>query len=193
MNKGPHTRRRRLRPEELDLWHEVLRTVTPMPGVEFDVPATQPISSPPALTVPLALAAEVNAKGKPDPKSKLLPLAPLERRVRQKLSRGRLDVDASIDLHGMRQDEAHARLRQFLHRCQADNARLVLVVTGKGRSSRVSESGHDEVGVLRRNVPEWLRAADLRRIVVSVESATATHGGAGALYVRLRRADRGRI
>lgn len=118
------------------------------------------------------------------------PLAPLERRLRQKLSRGQRDVDAALDLHGLRQDEAHARLRHFLQGAQSDGARLVLIVTGKGRSSRPDSSIFDEVGILRRNVPHWLRAPELRRIVLSVEEATATHGGSGALYVRLRRSDR---
>lgn len=184
-------RRRLLRPEELELWRHVLRDVKPMPGNEGR----------PELATPLPLAAVTEAPkvsaapaAPPEPpkslKPSVPPLAPLERRLRQKLSRGQRDVDAALDLHGLRQDEAHAMLLRFIRGAQSDGARLVLIVTGKGRSSRPDSSIFDEVGILRRNVPHWLRAPELRRIVLSIEEATATHGGAGALYVRLRRSDR---
>jgi DNA-nicking Smr family endonuclease len=95
-------------------------------------------------------------------------------------------VDAVIDLHGMRQDEAHATLLSFLRRSQNAGHALVLVVTGKGGAA----SGlalFEERGVLRRVVPHWLRLPDLRALVLGFEEASPHHGGAGALYVRLRR------
>jgi DNA-nicking Smr family endonuclease len=192
MKGRPGGRRRTLRPDEIDLWRQVLRDVTPMPGTSFDIllPPPSPATvepTPPALLPTPAKASEGRAK--PPPSIPLPPLAPLERRLRQKLSRGRTDVDAALDLHGLRQDEAHTRLRRFLLGAQADGCRLVLVVTGKGSSNRPA---FEEVGILRRNVPHWLRAPDMRGIVVSVEEATATHGGSGALYVRLRRSDKPR-
>jgi DNA-nicking Smr family endonuclease len=107
----------------------------------------------------------------------------LEPRLRQRLSRGRAAVDDTLDLHGYRQDQAHRVLRDFLIRAQARGAKLVLVVTGKGRTAA-------EPGVLRRAVPLWLEAPDLRPVVIGFGEATATHGGSGALYVRLRRKDR---
>jgi len=114
------------------------------------------------------------------------PLAPLERRLRQKLARGRAAPDAAIDLHGMRRQEAFAALRDFLTSAQIAGARLVLVVTGKGRVA--SEDG--AAGVLRKSVPNWLRGAEYNAIVLGFEEASRPHGGAGALYVRLRRRDR---
>ena len=182
------SRRRLLHPEELELWRHVLRDVRPMPGNEAP-PSVARAEVPdqakePSEKTKLDVAPNSHVRAKPPP------LAPLERRLRQQLSRGQRDVDAALDLHGLRQDEAHARLRGFLEAAQAEGARLVLIVTGKGRSSRPTSTIFDEVGILRRNVPHWLRAADLRSVVLSVEEATPTHGGAGALYVRLRRADR---
>jgi DNA-nicking Smr family endonuclease len=111
------------------------------------------------------------------------PLAPMEARMRQRLARGRLAPEDTLDLHGYHQEEAHRVLRNFLIRAQARGARLVLVVTGKGRTAA-------EPGVLRRAVPLWLEAPDLRPVVIGFGEATATHGGSGALYVRLRRKDR---
>jgi DNA-nicking Smr family endonuclease len=122
-------------------------------------------------------------------KPPLPPLAPLERRLRTRLKRGQEPIEAVLDLHGLRQDEAHGALVAFLQRKAAQGARLVLVVTGKGGG--LSADGRDHVfqerGVLRRNVPHWLRMAELRPLVLGFEEADAAHGGAGALYVRLRR------
>jgi DNA-nicking Smr family endonuclease len=124
------------------------------------------------------------------PASALAPLSPLERRLRQRLSRGRADVDAVMDLHGLRQDQAHGALRQFLFTAQARGAKLVIVITGKGGRSSDLASWHSETGVLRRSVPQWLRAPELRGVVIGFEEASQHHGGAGALYVRIRRPGR---
>ena len=105
------------------------------------------------------------------------------------LRRGRQGVEGVIDLHGMRQAEAHAALRGFLHRSQAEGFKVVLVVTGKGASA-IDDAPFGERGVLRRMVPHWLRLPDLRPLVVGFDEAARQHGGAGALYVRLRRAAR---
>jgi DNA-nicking Smr family endonuclease len=100
------------------------------------------------------------------------------------VARGSLAIDRSIDLHGLTQAAAERRLDLFLRQAQADGARVLLVITGKGRSG---EAGGEERGVLRRMVPLWLAAPDLRSIVVGFEEAAQHHGGAGALYVRIRR------
>jgi DNA-nicking Smr family endonuclease len=111
------------------------------------------------------------------------PLAPLGRRERTHLSRGRIEIDARLDLHGMTQARAHRALLHFLQRASGDGLRFVLVVTGKG-----STMGPDsERGVLRRQVPEWLSLPEFRTLVVGFEQAHIGHGGAGALYVRVRR------
>jgi DNA-nicking Smr family endonuclease len=110
----------------------------------------------------------------------------LERRLKTKLRRGQRGVDAVLDLHGLRQDEAHGALLGFLRRMQGAGASLVLVVTGKGAAG-FDDLGHAERGVLRRVVPHWLRLPELRPLVLGFEEAAALHGGGGALYVRLRR------
>jgi DNA-nicking Smr family endonuclease len=112
----------------------------------------------------------------------------MERRHRSKISRGQWSIDSALDLHGMRQDEAHDTLRDFLFREHARGSRLVLVVTGVGRRAMSDERSpwFDEPGVLRRQTPHWLRAPDIRHVVMGFETASANHGGVGALYVRLR-------
>ena len=101
------------------------------------------------------------------------------------LRRGRLAIEARIDLHGMVQAEAHFALTAFILRARAAGHAYVLVVTGKGGTGY--GEAFAERGVLRRSVPHWLRGPELRGIVIGFEEAARHHGGAGALYVRLRR------
>jgi len=106
---------------------------------------------------------------------------PIDRRLKQRLARGQIEIDARLDLHGRTLSEAHAALLRFLHRAQGEGARTVLVITGKGGDLSAGR------GVLRRQVPLWLALPELRAHVLAVEEAHAAHGGGGALYVRLRR------
>jgi len=92
--------------------------------------------------------------------------------------------DARIDLHGKTQSEAHAALISFLRKAQSDGAKFVLVITGKGGGGRDDWS---ERGVLKRQVPQWLKLPEFRGYVLGFEDAYMGHGGAGALYVRIRR------
>ena len=109
--------------------------------------------------------------------------------MRSSVQRGAIEIDARIDLHGMTQEAAHGRLLSFLRRAQADGARLVLVITGKGKQDGESDAGRrEERGVLRRAVPIWLSSAELRPLVIGFDEAGRGHGGTGALYVRVRRA-----
>ncbi len=131
------------------------------------------------------------------PKVRPPPLADFDERKAKKIAAGREAIDARIDLHGMRQSEAHAALRAFLLACFADGRRNVLVITGKGGLGRDDDvplssfMDSRERGVLRRNVPNWLADPELRAIVVSYRSAARSHGGDGALYVHLRARRRG--
>lgn len=115
-------------------------------------------------------------------------LARLDDRTKRRLVRGSVPIDERLDLHGMTQEAAHSALRHFLVTARARGARIVLVITGKGRGGMAAEV--HERGVLRRSVPHWLADPSLRSIVLGFEEAHLAHGGAGAIYVRLRRLDR---
>jgi DNA-nicking Smr family endonuclease len=115
----------------------------------------------------------------------LPPLAPgdspgVDRSTAERFRRGQLAVEARLDLHGMTQEEAHRALVRFIRRGHEDGLRTVLVITGKGGFG-------DARGVLRDAVPRWLNESDLRPRVLSCAWAQPKHGGAGALYVLLRR------
>jgi DNA-nicking Smr family endonuclease len=176
------TRRGRgLSQDERALWETVTRAVAPLrrrrakKEPQGEAADAAPVAKPARTAVSVAVAKPASRPSPP-------PLAPLGRRMRQKLARGSEPIDARIDLHGMTQADAHAALAHFLRRAQHSGARVVLVITGKGASNDSTERG-----VLRRQVPHWLESAALRPLVVGFESAGIGHGGAGALYVRVRR------
>lgn len=192
-------RRRPLREEERALWKEVTRTMKPLrkqrpvpaPLVAGSTPNLEAKKSPPPppakqpkrvkAAAPVAtpvVVVPVAPKAPP-------PLAPLGRRERSRVARGHTEIEARIDLHGMTQDEAHGALIHFLRRQQRDGARLVLVITGKGARFGADDTGRER-GVLKRQVPMWLRLPEMREIVIGFEDAGIGHGGTGALYVRLR-------
>lgn len=186
--------------EDRILWNKVARTVNPLDrarqrAAEQDVWdhwvaeafGTDQTTPPPPGTGPSEprRAAPVPSRpsGRAAPKSHARPQhpAPLEQPTWRKLARGRMPIDASIDLHHMNQDEAMSQLHRFLVQARARECRHVLVITGKGRSPQ-SE------GVLRRMLPIWLGREPFTGLVSGVRPAGRGHGGDGAFYVRLRRA-----
>src|SRR3954447_2057108 len=179
-------RKRGLSEEERALWESVAKQVKPLrkrhlavkPPVallEADTSvASRPVASP-NLAAPPRIAAP--------PKIEPPPLAPIGRRERSQLSRGRKEIDARLDLHGMTQPRAHRMLLAFLQRAHHDGLTFVLVITGKGKV----DGAEAERGVLRRQVPHWLGLPEFRSLVVGFEEAHIGHGGEGALYVRVRR------
>ncbi len=177
---------RSLAPEEEELWRAVKKTVTPLrPEKAVPPPALAAAEPEPERSlVHLSPAVAPAAPSKPA----LPKLHPLGKRERQAVNRGRTAIDGRLDLHGYRQDEAHARLSGFLSYAQSMGWKVVLVITGKGRPGGDFQSLHDhERGVLRRVVPLWLSLPEFRRVVLGYEDAGPVHGGDGALYVRIRK------
>jgi DNA-nicking Smr family endonuclease len=182
----PPRRKRGLSEEERALWESVAKQVKPlrkrhrllkpsMAPVESASHAAPKVAASPKHVAP----ARIVAPPKPQPP----PLAPIGRRERSHLSRGRKEIDARLDLHGMTQMRAHRALFGFLQRAHHDGLTFVLIITGKGKVGAESERG-----VLRRQVPQWLGLPEFRALVVGFEEAHIGHGGEGALYVRVRRA-----
>lgn len=106
------------------------------------------------------------------------PAPVLDEPTRRKISKGRMGIEARIDLHGMTQEQAYSRLLGFLEQAQIMGRRTILVITGKGVRGE---------GILRNAVPRWLNEPDFRRLVSGYHEAAIVHGGSGALYVRVRR------
>jgi DNA-nicking Smr family endonuclease len=184
-------RRRSLSPEEKTLWQTVARTVEALrPEIAVPPPEPAPVTAAPAVEAPVKKLRGRGGPPAPPEPPKLPahpPLHPIERRTLTRVARGTVSIDARIDLHGLTQLDAHDRLRGFLIDAQARGAKLVLVITGKGRPEAERYSEFGERGVLRRRVPQWLAEPVLRSIVIGFEEAHRSHGGGGALYVRIRR------
>jgi DNA-nicking Smr family endonuclease len=184
---------RRLSDDERSLWKGVTRSIAPLrrpakadpdddAGPSMAQPPAKPRLRPRSNPVPTPVMPAVAPKPLPPP-----PLAPLGRRMKQRIARGSRDIDGRLDLHGMTQAEAHDALFGFLRAKQGRGGKLVLVITGKGVRGGDATS---ERGVLKRMVPLWLRLPEFRGLIVGFESAAPSHGGEGALYVSLRRAVR---
>lgn len=183
----PRRRHRPLSEDERVLWEGVAKQVKPLRKrtrvVKMDVVAVEPAPAPlPPMSRKLLDAPPAKVVKHPDPP--LPPLTTLGRRERSQLSRGRKEIDARLDLHGMTQERAHRALATFLQRASYDGMSFVLIITGKGRTGALES----ERGILRRQVPIWLGLPEFRALVVGFEEAHIGHGGAGALYVRVRRA-----
>ncbi len=187
-------RRRVPTPEEERLWQEVARTIRRRHG------------GPVPDAAPAAAAAAVRAPPEPEPLPPLLPFrigqhappsppalparAPLgmDAGIHARMTRGKLAPEARIDLHGMTLAEAHPELIRFVLNAAAQGLRLVLVITGKGKPA--DDPFPRPTGILRHQVPVWLRQAPLAPAIQQVAEAHLRHGGAGALYVYLRRSGR---
>jgi len=184
---------RRLSDDEDALWQSITRAIAPLrkarrqeraaaqssSSAEPPKAKSKPKSKPKSNSKPVSASASSLVTKPPAPMAP--PLAPLGRRFKQRIARGMHTIDGRLDLHGMTQAQAHGALLGFLRTTQARGGRIVLVITGKGGGETYGERG-----VLKRQVPQWLRLPEFRRYVVGFESAGPAHGGEGALYVQIR-------
>lgn len=185
-----------LSPEDRDLWRHVTRDAVPLKGRDFgagafadmmnrqeDPPPPQPVEKPkfkPAPRLPLRQETPAPASSGRNELLSHGSTAGLDRRNAERLKRGKMAIEATLDLHGMTQAQAHGALNRFIHGSEAAGRRCVLVITGKGIAK---ESG----GVLRNQVPNWLNEPGNRERILAFNYAQQSHGGTGALYVLLKR------
>jgi DNA-nicking Smr family endonuclease len=167
------TMRRAIVPDA-HLFEASLRDVKPLKRRK----APRKIEAPPPVA-PVAHVERAAPVVRPAPKPAEKPQAPqLDGSTTRKLARGLLPIDATLDLHGLTQAQAHAALDRFVGRQIATPARVLLIVTGKGKGGE---------GALKRLMPEWLMAGPHASRILKIASAARLHGGGGAFYVMLRR------
>jgi len=203
------SRKRNLTPEEEQLWRQAMKDIAPLQDStpfsldddhapkgkatshsarEWEPPAPKKLArvNPPVIRHPEPQAAKRKSSG-------AAALEDLNRQETKRVKRGRIEVDGKIDLHGMRQSEAHQELIHRLSDARLRGKRILLVVTGKGSSGKESRNDGSEPfwarggGVLKQQVPVWLREEPLRSMIFSVQEAHQRHGGGGALYVFLKK------
>lgn len=199
------------KPDEagLELWRLVTRQVTPLPSTRARLlrETARRAAAAPALTDtavpsppkpakqarPHAAAPEARPPSphSPPPPDRRGRVAGVDRRTAEKLRRGLFPIEGRLDLHGLNRELAHETLRRFVRAAHLDGRRCLLVITGKGlRERREADGGWtapEPPGVLRREVPRWLSDRDLAPLVLATAPAIPPHGGAGALYILLRR------
>lgn len=178
--------------KDSELWQEVTKTVKPLKarGEGAQLPPRRMIRR---LDEERPLPADWHLGTIPDPTPHL------DRKTKRKLTKGIQDVDRSIDLHGLNQDQAFGLLKSAVEGAVRRGDKTLLIVTGKG-GARFSQTGLDTPvayrtreefdqfgGVLKRMVPIWLNGPDLKPFIQSYGPAAKEHGGEGALYVLLRR------
>jgi len=173
---------------DFHLWTEVTDTVLPLkPRRRTRLKAALPL--PPAglpPTRPLRIFSQPAYQSDNAPGG--APVGAIEPKLRQKLGRGRVPIDGTLDLHGMRQEEAYAALTRFVTARAARGDRTVLVITGKGLKKLNGDPATIvERGVLRTMLPIWLNSPELKPMVSGWDQSAQSHGGEGAWYVRLRR------
>lgn len=193
----PPRKPRNIRPEELELWNKVVKHAEPM-HPERPAPASKPpapIKQGPAR--PPLKGFRVGETAPPRPaKHDIAP--PIQEHVKQhaiqmdhkrfgQMKKGRIAPEARIDLHGMTLAQAHPALIRFILDSAAEERRLVLVITGKGKIRHESGPIPERHGVLRHQVPHWLHSMPLKPHVLQIAEAHVKHGGQGAYYVYLRR------
>ena len=180
---GRRQRERTATAAEVDLWRRAVAEATPLPGrVQLAKGATRP-RAPMAENIrrapmrPLLPQADLSRSAAIDP---------IDRATLARLKKGRLEIEGRLDLHGMKAAQAQQNLSAFLRSSQAMGRRAVLVITGRG----LDPEGLGR-GILKRETPHWLDA--MSDIVAGYAAADQKHGGAGALYVRLRRKDKAKF
>lgn len=190
--------KRRLKPDELDLWQTVARTATPRIQPKPFAPEAKP--APIAPKVDTARPIPSFSVGGKAHSREFRDLAPslterlntsavnMDAKSYKHMKRGKLKPEGRIDLHGMTVAQAHPALTSFVLSAHGAGKRLVLVITGKG-GRRLEEGAiaPQRMGALKRQVPHWLTQAPLAHVVLQVNEAHIRHGGTGAYYVYLRR------
>jgi DNA-nicking Smr family endonuclease len=161
-----------LAPGDRLLWREAVRSVTPLRG------RAAAVSPAPGSTAPAAV--EDRDGGQPVQPPALSDSSGVDRANAERLKRGLHPIEARLDLHGRTQAEAHHALAAFVRSSSEAGRRCVLVITGRGL-------GPGGPGVLKSAVPRWLEEVGLRRKILAIAPAQPRHGGAGALYLLLRR------
>jgi DNA-nicking Smr family endonuclease len=182
-------------PPDYALWEDVARTVKPLHKTRAKKkPETKTKIEAPAKS-------ETPAKPimrTPSPRHDPPPLTGLDRKSERRMTRGKVEIENRIDLHGTGIERSRERLLNFLVSSRAHGLRLVLVITGKGASPFARHTLHgsdhyhapERQGRLRRLVPDWFHDSEFREHIAGFQPAHPRHGGGGAFYVKLRKKER---
>ncbi|SFV37682.1 DNA-nicking endonuclease, Smr domain [Devosia crocina] len=183
-------------PHDFHLWTKVSETVEPLRRKGLLKLGSGPLPLPEPEPAPAIKAPPRRGRPKepflPPYQAPSQPARVIDREVdpaiHKKVRRGRIDIDGTIDLHGMTQAQARETLRRFIGSRAARGDRTLLVITGKGAKTENDYiAAMTERGILRTMLPIWLSEPGLSHLISGWSLAARGHGGEGAWYVRLRR------
>jgi len=183
-------------PPDFALWEDVARTIKPLHKAKARKKPPAKAEAPPPAVKPAS-------PGKPIARPPVIrhdppPITGLDRRSERRMTRGDVEIEARIDLHGTGIERSRERLLNFLTSSRSEGLRLVLVITGKGASPFTRHTLHgkghyhapERQGRLRQLAPEWFHENEFRAHIAGFQPAHPRHGGGGAFYVRLRKRER---
>lgn len=183
-----------LKPEETRLWHKIARSTKPisvekMNSLDAEIKAIE-------ASLPKDVPKTSIASVKPTHSNRLASRKNISSEIQdaaahKKVRRGKIEIGATLDLHGFTQDDAKSRLQDFIYSAFENNLRCVLVITGKGSKSSNEKEKHFDFfssprGIIRARFKDWLHEPVLRHLISGVAIANPKHGGAGAFYVLLK-------
>jgi len=187
--------KRGLSEEDIAIWQQITRRIE---RLKPEAPAPKPVlkksivgtskKSEPTFVEPFQIGSKANPKATPHISKRSEDRSPnMDRKNFQRLLKGKFEIDATLDLHGLTSDQAKAQMIQFISNSHRMGFRLVLVITGKGKRTHTDTFNRERGGVLRQSLPDWVRSSSITDKVLQVTQAQPKHGGSGAFYVYLRR------
>ena len=180
--------------DERALWRRVTADVRGKAALDADPVPAVPTKALPTRRTPIVVAKVVAKPAqdaqRPQPPRAAAHRATLDGKWDQDLKTGKVSPDRIIDLHGCTLAQAHDRALAGLDAAIAMGERLVVMVTGKAPGPGRSRLDSPLRGIIRASITDWLHGALFASRIAAIRPAHARHGGAGALYVVLRRPDR---
>lgn len=158
-------------PEDQKIWNDVTRSVTAYVSKKEKAPSLKR-GHPPSKQARTDLILQKTLK--------LSDAPAFDPETARNLKKGKMKIEARLDLHGFSQEKALLMLEAFISKAVMTQKRTLLVITGKGK---LSPAG----GVLRRMLPLWLERPVLKKYILAWAGARPEHGGSGAFYIRLRK------
>ncbi len=177
--------------DEIELWQQATRDVKRLKGKEYQAKLKKPSPSKVSRESSPASTPSQQYQPKPAHPSQQPKNQHIDRRTADRLRKGQIRPEATLDLHGMAQDKAHSALIHFIQSAFAQKKRCVLLITGKG-TPRTNHDPSDDLfksppGILKKRAPEWLQNPSLNPYLLQFCPAQPKDGGQGALYIYLRK------
>jgi len=184
-------KKRELSDDEKELWKEFSKSTKPLPHQDQKIQETKPEKKKRINSINFNDHEKYFVGGKKSlshvDKAQSLPVSSMDSKLHTKMRQGKIRPEAKLDLHGLNLSQAQPTLTKFVLDAHGKGLRLILIITGKGRSSEDYGVIPKKKGVLKATVPNWLAMEPLSSKILQITNAHVKHGGGGAFYVYLRK------